>query len=97
MKPAPATPAFPPLSNPWSSWVELCLMNDLQELGGRCPACDKLIPDFFTMFRPAGLEYWRCLACLVRTRNNDVLMMPRVTPSGLDDDEEEIAQIDDYR
>lgn len=77
--PIPVHPADSPES--WVGWTEYSLMLDLGL--DACPTCMRHIPDGFLMFRPAGLEYWRCLGCLARTRHGGVLHLTRTGDGGL--------------
>lgn len=78
----PGVPNAIPVSNAWSSWTEFCLMGDLDGIDC-CPTCSKMIPDGFMMFRPHGLEFWRCLSCLARTNHVSVLHAARSSTSGV--------------
>jgi len=69
-----------PVSNPWSQWVEICKARDLEIYS--CPTCLKEIPDFFMMFRPMGLEFWRCLGCMAQTQRAGALHLARTTTNG---------------
>lgn len=79
---ATGVPRAIPVSNQWSNWTEFCLMGDLEELAC-CPTCAKVIPDGFMMFRPHGLEFWRCLSCLARTNHISPLFAERTTTTGV--------------
>ena len=58
------------------SLTEYCLAGDLEE--PMCPTCTREIPEGFFMFRPLGLEYWRCLSCLARTMHGGALHQRRI-------------------
>jgi hypothetical protein len=84
--PAPVEiPSAIPVSNAFSTWTEYCLMSDLELPNYACPTCNKDIPSNFMMFRPHGLEYWRCLMCLAKTHYGSPLHVSRTTATGDDE------------
>jgi hypothetical protein len=73
-------------SNAWMGVAEFAQVRDLNI--DQCPTCLRESPENFFMFRPVGLEYWRCLACLARTSHGGALFVARSGDGGANYDDD---------